>query len=124
LDREEFTKLVEKAYQGIPDKFKQKMENIEIIVEDFPTPEDLERLKIRRGRLLLGLYRGTPLPQRSVWQGVRLPDTVVLFQKNIERICRNEKEVEEKVQEVLLHEIGHYFGLSDKEIYELMEYRE
>lgn len=96
------------------------MENIEIIVEDSPTPEDLEQLRIRGEKLLLGLYRGAPLPKRSIWQVARLPDKIVFFQRNIERICRSEKEIEESIYEVLLHEIGHYFGLSDKEIYELM----
>ncbi|HEX3036962.1 MAG TPA: metallopeptidase family protein [Thermodesulfobacteriota bacterium] len=124
MDREKFEKLVEKAYEEIPEVFKERMENIEVIVEDFPTPEDLERLGIRSKSSLLGLYRGTPLPHRSVWQGVRLPDTIVLFQRNIEGTCRYEEEVEEKVKEVLVHEIGHYFGLSDEEIYELMGYRE
>jgi predicted Zn-dependent protease with MMP-like domain len=120
LNRETFEELIDKAFEKIPQKFKQKMENVEIIVEDFPTPEDLEQPRIRDESLLLGLYRGTPLPKRSIWQVARLPDRIILFQKNIERMCRSKKEVEQKVYEVLLHEIGHYFGLSDKEIYELM----
>ncbi|HSE84279.1 MAG TPA: metallopeptidase family protein [Thermodesulfobacteriota bacterium] len=124
MDREKFVQLVEKAYEDIPEVFKERMENIEIIVEDFPTPNDLERLGIRNRNSLLGLYRGTPLPHRSVWQGVRLPDTIVLFQRNIEGTSRYEEELEEKVKEVLVHEIGHYFGLSDEEIYGLMGYRE
>jgi len=120
LERKEFEELIDRAYQKIPEKFKQKIENMVITVEDHPTQEDLEHLSIRGGNILLGLYRGTPLPQRSVWQVVRMPDKIVLFQKNIERICRSEKELEEKVYEVLQHEIAHYFGLSDREIYELM----
>jgi predicted Zn-dependent protease with MMP-like domain len=121
LRREQFEEIVERAYEEIPEKFRQKMENIVITVEDFPTPDDLNQLRIRSGKSLLGLYRGTPLPTRSVWQTARLPDKIVLFQKNIEGICGSEKELEEKVYEVLLHEIGHYFGLSDREIYELMD---
>jgi predicted Zn-dependent protease with MMP-like domain len=120
LDREKFEELVEKAYERIPEKFKRKMENVEIIIEDCPTREDLEQLRIRGEKLLLGFYRGTPLPKRSVWQVARLPDKIVLFQSNIERVSRSEREIEERVYKVLLHEIGHYFGLSDKEIYELM----
>ena len=89
MDREEFVQLVEKAYEEIPDVFKEKMENIEIIVEDFPTPYDLEQLGIRSRNSLLGLYRGTPLPHRSVWHGVRLPDTIILFQKKIESRARD-----------------------------------
>ena len=122
MDREQFEEYVERAFEKIPDHFKRKLENIAIMVEDFPTQEDLRQLRIGSGKLLLGYYRGTPLPQRSIWQGTRLPDKIVLFQNNIERLCRNEKEVEDKVFEVLTHEIGHYFGLSDKEIYELMGY--
>jgi predicted Zn-dependent protease with MMP-like domain len=121
LDRGKFEQLVEKTYARIPEKFKRKMENVEIIVEDFPSYRDLEHLDIRGRELLLGLYRGTPLPKRSIWEVARLPDKIVLFQRNIERMLRSEKEIEEKVYEVLLHEIGHYFGLSDKEIYELMD---
>ena len=120
MERKEFEELIDRAYQKIPEKFKQKIENMVITVEDHPTQEDLKHLSIRGGNILLGLYRGTPLPQRSVWQVVRMPDKIVLFQKNIERICRSEKELEEKVYEVLQHEIAHYFGLSDREIYELM----
>lgn len=120
MERKKFEELIDRAYQKIPEKFKQKIENMVITVEDHPTQEDLEHLRIRGGNILLGLYRGTPLPQRSVWQVVRMPDKIVLFQKNIERICRSEKELEEKVYEVLQHEIAHYFGLSDREIYELM----
>ena len=111
---------MDKAYENIPQEFKDKIENVVITVEDYPTPDDLKKLEIRGKGLLLGLYRGTPLPQRSVWQGARLPDEIVLFQKDIEKVCRTEKEIEERVNEVLQHEIAHYFGLSDDEIYELM----
>ena len=111
MEQKKFEELVDKAYQKIPEKFKQKIENMVITVEDYPTHEDLEHLKSRGKNILLGLYRGTPLPQRSIWQVARMPDKIVLFQKNIERICRNEKELEEKVYEVLQHEIAHYFGL-------------
>lgn len=104
----------------IPQKFRDKIENVVIKVEDFPSREDLEKLEIRGQGLLLGLYRGTPLPQRSVWQGVRLPDEIVLYQKDIEKVCTTEDEIEERVNEVLQHEIAHYFGLNDDEIYELM----
>ncbi len=109
-----------KAYERIPEEFKQRIDNVVITVEDYPTRDDLEKLEIRGHGLLLGLYRGTPLPERSVWQGVRLPDEIVLFQKDIERVCKNDREIEARVNEVLQHEIAHYFGLSDDEIYDLM----
>ncbi|HEX9667314.1 MAG TPA: metallopeptidase family protein [Thermodesulfobacteriota bacterium] len=120
MDKKSFEELVERAYSSIPEEFRKKIENVVITVEDYPTRDDLQTLKLRRDSLLLGLYRGVPLPKRSVWQVAGFPDQIVLYQKDIERICRNEKEIEDKVNEVLIHEIGHYFGLSDKEIYELM----
>jgi predicted Zn-dependent protease with MMP-like domain len=120
VDKKTFEFLVEKAYSAIPEEFRKKIENVVISVEDYPTRDDLEKLKLRKDSLLLGLYRGVPLPKRSVWQVASFPDEIVIFQKDIERICSNEREIEDKVNEVLIHEIGHYFGLSDKEIYRLM----
>ena len=120
MDKNKFEDLVEKAYNNIPQKFRDKIDNVAITVEDYPSAEDLETLKIRGKGLLLGLYRGTPLPQRSVWQGVRLPDEIVIYQKDIEKVCKTEEDIEERVNEVLQHEIAHYFGLNDDEIYELM----
>ncbi len=120
MDKKSFEDLVEEAYRAIPEKFRKKIENVVISVEDYPTRDDLEKLRLRKDSLLLGLYRGVPLPKRSVWQVASFPDEIVIYQKDIERICRNEKEIEDRVNEVLIHEIGHYFGLSDKEIYELM----
>lgn len=120
MNKKKFEELVEKAYDRIPEEYRDKIENVVITVEDYPTRDDLKKLEIRGKGLLLGLYRGTPLPQRSIWQGVRTPDEIVLFQKDIEKVCRNDKEIEERVDEVLKHEIAHYFGLSDDEIYELM----
>ena len=120
MDKNKFEDLVEKAYNNIPQKFRDKIDNVAITVEDYPSAEDLETLKIRGKGLLLGLYRGTPLPQRSVWQGVRLPDEIVIYQKDIEKVCKTEEDIEERVNEVLQHEIAHYFGFNDDEIYELM----
>jgi len=120
LNRKRFEELVNKAYENIPREFRDKIDNVAIKVEDYPTTDDLEKLEIRGNGLLLGLYRGTPLPQRSVWQGILMPDEIVLYQKDIEKVCSTDQEIEERVNEVLQHEIAHYFGLNDDEIYELM----
>ena len=120
MKREKFEELVDRAYQKIPEQFKNKIDNVAIRVEDYPSGEDLEKLKIRKEGLLLGLYRGTPLHLRSVWQGIRMPDEIVLYQKDIEKVCKNDEEIEARINEVLQHELGHYFGLSDDEIYDLM----
>ena len=120
MNRKKFEELVNKAYENIPREFRDKIDNVAIKVEEYPTTDDLEKLEIRGNGLLLGLYRGTPLPQRSVWQGIRMPDEIVLYQKDIEKVCSTDQEIEERVNEVLQHEIAHYFGLNDDEIYELM----
>ena len=120
MKRQRFEQLVEEAYERIPEEFRKKIDNVVIKVEDYPTREDLEKLEIRGEGLLLGLYRGTPLHLRSVWEGIRLPDEIVLYQKDIEKICRTDEEIEDRIEEVLQHEIAHYFGLNDDEIYALM----
>ena len=120
MTRQKFEKLVQQAYQDIPAKFREKIDNVVITVKDYPGPHEIEELKLREDSLLLGLYKGTPLPKRSIWQGARVPDEIILFQKDIERVCRSETEIKERVNEVLKHEIAHYFGLSDDEIYALM----
>jgi predicted Zn-dependent protease with MMP-like domain len=120
LKRQRFEQLVEEAYERIPEEFRKKIDNVVIKVEDYPSREDLDKLEIRGEGLLLGLYRGTPLHLRSIWEGIRLPDEIVLYQKDIEKICRTDEEIEDRIEEVLQHEIAHYFGLNDDEIYALM----
>ena len=120
MKRQRFEQLVEEAYDRIPEEFRKKIDNVVIKVEDYPTREDLDKLEIRGEGLLLGLYRGTPLHMRSVWEGIRLPDEIVLYQKDIEKICRTDEEIADRVEEALQHEIAHYFGLDDDEIYALM----
>lgn len=120
MKRQRFEQLVEEAYERIPEEFRKKIDNVVIKVEDYPSREDLDKLEIRGEGLLLGLYRGTPLHLRSVWEGIRLPDEIVLYQKDIEQICRTDEEIEDRIEEVLQHEIAHYFGLNDDEIYALM----
>lgn len=120
IDSERFEELVQKAWNNIPEEFKKKIETVTITVQDRPTSEQMRSLGLGRNDLLLGLYSGVPMGQRSVWQTLRFPDRIILFQDHIEQVCRNEFEVEEKVEEVLIHEIAHYFGMSDEEIYALM----
>lgn len=120
IDSERFEELVQKAWDNIPEEFKKKIETVTITVQDRPTSEQMRSLGLGRNDLLLGLYSGVPMGQRSVWQTLRFPDRIILFQDHIEQVCRNEFEVEEKVEEVLIHEIAHYFGMSDEEIYALM----
>ncbi|MEE9225901.1 MAG: metallopeptidase family protein [Bacteroidota bacterium] len=114
-----FEEIAEQSFQSLPDVFKEKIDNVEIAIEDSPTREDLKRLRVPKQDLLLGSYKGIPYTQRGTWYGMNpaLPDQITLYQKNIEKVCKNEQEIEAKIYEVLIHEIGHYFGMSDHEIH-------
>jgi len=106
MDSEQFRLLVLRAIKKLPKIFRLKMENVEIVIEDEPVPQ----------KTLLGLYQGVPLKLRGSWYGNVLPDKITLFQRNIEWQCRNEAEIEDLVNEVLIHEIGHYFGFDEDEL--------
>jgi predicted Zn-dependent protease with MMP-like domain len=117
MDPKRFHQLILRALQDLPAEFRRKMENVEILVEDWP-PRERRRARggRRGGGSLLGLYHGYPLKERGTWYGNVLPDQITIYQGPIEQICRNEKEMEEQVREVVLHEIGHYFGLEEEEL--------
>jgi len=123
MDREQFEHIVARAYNSLPEMFRSKIENVEIIVEDMPTRYDLEKARVERGGMLLGLYSGVPLTKRGTWYGSTptLPDRITLYQGNIELLCQDEREMEAKIYEVLFHEIGHYFGMSEDEIRKAMD---
>jgi predicted Zn-dependent protease with MMP-like domain len=116
MDHDSFEKLVIESLQDLPAQIREKMENIEMIIEDFPDKMTLREMKIASPYNLLGLYRGVPFSRRGHWYGNVLPDTITIYQKPIESICKNENEIKAKVKEVVAHEIGHYFGFSEKKL--------
>ena len=95
------------------------MQNIAVVVEDEPSPELLEEMEIVPPDTLLGLYQGTPLTQRSWGYGNALPDRVLIFQGPHERAADGDEDLVVAIAETLIHEIGHYFGLSEEEIEEI-----
>jgi predicted Zn-dependent protease with MMP-like domain len=117
VSREEFEALADRALESLPDEYKRYFSNIAILVEDYPGNEDLNRVNARKG-LLLGLFSGVPYPRKGGFFDIPypLPDNIILYQKNIERICSNEKELVDQIQKTLVHEVGHYFGLSEKDL--------
>jgi predicted Zn-dependent protease with MMP-like domain len=121
MNRERFRRLVDEALQTIPDDFRNAMENIAIVVEDEPTPEQLEEVGIEPPDSLLGLYQGTPLTERQWAHGNALPDKITLFQRVIEDESEDEDDMVVAIGETLIHEVGHYFGLSEEEIEEIEE---
>jgi predicted Zn-dependent protease with MMP-like domain len=122
VDRKKFEQLVAEALASIPRRFKKAMHNIAIVVEDEPSPELLEEMEIEPPDTLLGLYQGTPLTERSVsYYGNTLPDRVLIFQGPHEREAEDEDDLVVAIGETLIHELGHYFGLSEEEIEEIEE---
>ena len=116
MTRELFERLVADALETIPRRFRQAIGNVAIIVEDAPGPELLDGMGITPPDTLFGLYEGVPLPERDWSHGNTLPDRITLFQEPIEDASRNNNEIVVTIGETVIHEFGHYFGLSEKEI--------
>ena len=119
LTRKEFEELVVLALKRLPKFFKKRMKNVDVVVEDRAPRDLLSEMGLRSPFDLLGLYQGVPLDRRGFYYGNVLPDKITLFQIPIEAICQTREEIEEKVKEVVIHEVGHYFGLDDKKLRKL-----
>jgi predicted Zn-dependent protease with MMP-like domain len=122
MTRERFEVIAQQAFDSLPEKFRERIENVHIVVEDYPSDE----LAGRGGRnrfSLLGLYQGVPLTKRGTWYGASptVPDKITLFQRNIEDACHDENEIQQRIVEVLFHEIGHYFGMNEAQIRSAMK---
>ncbi len=116
MTRAAFARLVDDAVLLIPPSFRDAMRNLALVVEDAPAPDLLAAMAIEPPDTLYGLYSGTPLPERGWDDGNRLPDQVTLYQRPIEADAETEDDVRIIVAETLLHEVGHYFGLSEEEL--------
>lgn len=110
-----FRKLVGEAIDSLPVEFAKKLNNIAVVVEAAPTVQQLRKLRLPPGILLFGLYEGIPQTKRGNYSGV-LPDKITIFKRSIEKVARSSKEIKAQVRATVIHEIGHHFGLSDKEL--------
>ena len=115
MEAERFSELVDEAIASIPAAFRDKLDNITIIIEPIAQP-GLARDMGHNPWGLLGVYQGVPYKQRGPWYGNVLPDRILIFQKPIEQQARTAAEVRKLVRRVVIHEVGHYFGLSDDEL--------
>lgn len=115
--RERFEELAEDAVASLPEKFRNYFTNITILVEDYPDEEDQRRLNVNKHNLL-GLFSGVPYPLKGGFfeTPYPLPDQIILFQKNIESICSSEQELTTQIRKTIVHEVGHYFGLSERDL--------
>jgi predicted Zn-dependent protease with MMP-like domain len=116
LSRVEFERLVAQAVESLPGKFLARLENVDVVVEDDPTEEDLDLAGIEPGGTILGLYHGVPQSQRGSWYGNTLPDRIVIYQRPIEAVARSRRGIRREIRITLLHEIGHHFGLGEDEL--------
>jgi predicted Zn-dependent protease with MMP-like domain len=119
LTQKDFEEAVVSALRGLPPFLKKKMENVDVVIEDRASKEILSEMELQSPYQLLGLYQGVPFQRRGFYYGNVLPDKITLFQVPIESICRTREEIEEKVREVVIHEVGHYFGFDDERLREL-----
>ena len=116
MEKEKFENLVEDALADLPEQFKERLQNITVIVEEKPSREIYERTGGSAFSQILGLYHGVPFKHRGPFYGNIPPDVIVIYQEPIEKICSTEEEVKKKVREVVFHEIAHYFGFDEKEL--------
>ena len=123
MDRKEFEKLVRRALKELPKQFRDKLDNIDIVIEDSPDMDTAHKLRLGTSGHLLGLYQGVPLKDRTHYYGMVMPDKITLYKANIERSCEIEnKDIYEEVKHVIQHEIAHHFGITDKRLRDIGTY--
>jgi predicted Zn-dependent protease with MMP-like domain len=119
MDRKVFEKLVEEAVSELPGEFREKLENVAIIVEDYPSKELLEQQGLSGEETLFGLYEGVPLTERRYFEQPFYPDRILIFQGPIEDECDSPAEIKEEVKITIVHEIAHFFGIDDEHLEDL-----
>jgi predicted Zn-dependent protease with MMP-like domain len=124
LSRKEFERVVERAIRRLPLRFRRRMDNIAVVVEDWADDATLEEMGIEPPDTLYGLYSGTDLTRRDSSYGNVLPDVITIYQGPIQEDCATVEEMETLVQDTIVHEIGHYFGLDDDRLDELEQERD
>ena len=121
ISREQFERLVHKALSDIPPDIRLSIQNVDIVVDNVASMNQIAGTGIENEMELLGLYEGIPLTERYGYDMV-LPDKITLFQKPIESICDNQEQITEEISKTLIHEIAHHFGLDDNHLDQLKRY--
>ncbi|MFC2035180.1 metallopeptidase family protein [Chloroflexota bacterium] len=116
MNKERFERLVTSAIETLPGELLERLENIAVVVEDYPNRAKLAQIGLDRGYTLLGLYEGVPLTERGTNYGLVTPDKITIFQKSIEAECGNDAEITAEIQSVVQHEIAHHFGIGDSKL--------
>ena len=124
MEREKFVKLVEEALDALPLRFRKRMQNVSVLVENMPSEQRSQRGSQNSGitdagdldNLVLGVFEGVPATQKSVFEVPTGPDRIVLYQKNIEAVCSNEDEIRREIRLTVIHELGHYLGMTEPQL--------
>ena len=116
IGKRRFEELVVEAVEVLPQPFLERLTNINIEIRDWPSPEELRSARVPAGATLLGRYVGIPSTARAAYH-LALPDCIFIYRGPIERLCRSDDEIRERVGRVVRHEIAHYFGLSEADLH-------
>jgi predicted Zn-dependent protease with MMP-like domain len=116
MSLEEFEGVVNKTIEDLPKEFGEKLENVDVLVEIWPTLEDMQSIRSHPGSILFGLYRGIPQTQRGLYYSGVLPDKIVIFAGPILSMSSTIHEAKDQIKKTVLHEIGHHFGMSEEDI--------
>ena len=119
MNRKRFARLATEVLESLPEEFRARITNVEVVIADWPTPEDLEEAGLSPEDTLFGLYQGTPLPERGIEAPPLFPDRITIFQGPLEEWCESESEIREEVRTTVIHEIAHHFGIEEDRLTEL-----
>lgn len=123
MTREEFENIVSEGFNDLPQTIRQKMDNVALVIEDYPSSAQMQKGGTKRGMLLLGFYEGVPRTKRGAGYNLVLPDKITIFQKTIEMVARSEEQIKSVVKETVWHEIAHHFGFDEESVRKLSKKR-
>ena len=112
MSRRKFQRLVLEAVDSLPEHIKERMDNVDVVVDDWPSREDLEHAGIQDPYHLFGIYHGLPLTERSQYDMV-LPDRIAIFRRSLEAACDTGTKLADEIRITVLHEIAHHFGIDE-----------
>jgi predicted Zn-dependent protease with MMP-like domain len=119
VDSDRFEQIVLETIKSFPEDIQKKIDNLEIIVQNWSSRSHIPGFHPRKPVAVLGLYHGVPLRRRGSWYGNVLPDRILIFKDVIESRCRDDEEMVALTRRVVLHEFGHYFGIDDRTLRKL-----
>jgi predicted Zn-dependent protease with MMP-like domain len=115
MERRRFAEVIEEVLDSLPEEFRHRIRNVAVLVEDLPPDHPPPRPGQHR-KLLLGIFHGVPTTKKSVFDLPTGPDHIVLYQRNIEAVCSTEAEIRQQIRQTVIHELGHYFGMSEEQL--------